>query len=165
MCTGSFLTCWPCAWEPDLLLYISKLLKSLGNSYPLPVKPCVAHPPVSAVLPAPSPASWHTAEASSGEGGQPSPPASWVTQGPALVTSPAFSLVSFIQVLPVLLLLQLTPILSIFIWDHLLSASSSLLYWNHIFSFLSSSHYSNFLCGFSDSTFKLQVPNPLQPVL
>lgn len=21
-CTGSLLTCWPCAWEPDLLLYI-----------------------------------------------------------------------------------------------------------------------------------------------
>lgn len=59
MCTDSFLTCWPCAWEPDLLLYISKLLKSHGNSYPLPVKPCAAHLLVSAILPASSPASWH----------------------------------------------------------------------------------------------------------
>lgn len=101
-CTGSLLTCWPCAWEPDLLLYIYQNLKSLGNSYPLPVNPCVAHRPVSAVLPAPSPASWHTAEASSGEGGQLSPPASWVTQGPELITSPAFSLLSFRQALPVL---------------------------------------------------------------
>lgn len=57
-------------------------------------------------------------------GDQPSPPASWVTQGPALVASPACSLVSFRQILPVLLLLQLT---SIFVHFYLGSSSWQLL--------------------------------------
>lgn len=129
MCADSFLTCWPCAWEPDLFLYISKFLKSLGNNYSLPVKPRVAHAPVTTVLPTPGPASWHVAEASSREYGQPSPPACWVTQGPVLSTSPAFTLVSFRLAPPVLfLLLQL-------IFISACQLLTSLLKW-HIFSLI-----------------------------
>lgn len=138
MCADSFLTCWPCSQEPDLLLNISKFLKSHGNSCPLPVKPCAAHLPVSVVLPTPSPASWHTTAVMASHPHLPvgsprdqssSPlqlsyhcPSDW----PLQYFSCNSSLVSISVLSSLYLYLGSSPV------------SSSLLCWNDLFSFLSS---------------------------
>lgn len=141
MCTDSFLTCWPCAWEPDLLLYISKPLKSHGNSYPLPVKPRAAHLPVNAILPAPSPASWHTTAVTGGCPHLPFGSPMGQCSSPLWLSyyCPSDWPFQFFSCNPNLSLFLSFAHSAHFYWDFLLLVGSSLLCWNDVFSFLSSS--------------------------
>lgn len=165
MCTDSFLTCWPCAWEPDLLLYISKLLKSHGNSYPLPVKPCAAHLLVSAILPASSPASWHTTAVMASCPHLPFGSPMGQCSSPLWLSyyCPSDWPFQFFSCNSSLSLFLPFGHSAHFYWDFLL-VGSTLLCWNDVFSFLSPFIWSLHCC-FSDFLPNLQDSmNLLQPV-
>lgn len=165
-CTGSLLTCWPCAWEPDLLLYIYQNFWSpLGTAILASESMCCSSPCQCCI------ASSQPCQLTHCWGqqwrGWPAVPTCLLGHPGTRARHLSCFFITVLQTGPSSTgSYSSSPLfLSIFIWDHLLPASSSLLCWNNVFSFLSSSLYSNFVHCFSDSTSKLQVPNPLQPVL